>query len=227
MAAAIAAAPNVSASTITYSGSIGSISNVGTANPGSTATVDLQQFNPALGILTGISVSYDFTGNGSVTVYNLGGPATTLTSPFYFETDLSDPQGSLGDPPGNLSTSAASISIAAAPLSQSPAVGPLNTTYTETPDPTDPAVLLAYEGLGTAAYSATVYGGTGGTSGGPIDTEYYIYGGSQSTANIDTGDISVAYTYTPVAVPEPASLSLLGIGSALLLVRRRRLQTII
>ncbi len=181
-----------------------------------TASFTLPEFNPALGTLTGVELSFSLMYQGEVTVLNFSeyfGPGTTEAFTNGSSTvpiDMSTPSGLLS-PLVMAAYSGVSGSVPVATTNDY--FGP-STAMTPTFNPVSGDFPL-YTGVGdnsyTLSYGTGTYAGTG---------TYVGFGGDGNSS----GTATVTYTYTPV--PEPASVVLLGLGAAgLWWAARRRPKT--
>lgn len=166
------------------------------------ATVSLPLFNPAMGTLTGVTLSVDATITGTLIVFNLSGSPLSFTNGF---TSI----------PVTVTSSAGPTSVTAtatATLASGTAAPGLNTypglTGTITGFQPVTTGIAPYIGVGTfnATLGSTVLNASSGGTGPPA----LLFGGSASAG----GQADVTYTFTSSAIPEPASMSLLGIGMA-------------
>jgi len=162
--------------------------------------LQVQQFNTALGTLTGITISVHSTVVADISIYNPTTSALPFTNAF-----ASVPVEATG-PSGASAMSTATANVA----SGTALAGPGFTTFSGTTGTSS--------GFAAVTGSFTPYEGTGfftghlstmGSDGSYGGTGTGLYFGGTATAG---GYIDVTYTYT--AIPEPASLGLLGIGMA-------------
>lgn len=173
------------------------------------------QFNSALGTLDSVSVSvlYDFTHTATVTFYT---PGTFTTSATQNNLAVNLPNGQsivsttapdyVQTTTFNSSTMHLNTPINLPTVTNSGAVGPLSLTSA--------ADLALFTGNGTIAIPvlASSYGSFVTTNGN---------GAGLVTTTADA-KVTISYTYTPHAVPEPSSVVLLGLGGCGLLWFRRR-----
>jgi len=203
-----------SASSVIYTGSI-SPSTLGNA-----VTTTLEQFNSALGTLTGVQVTLDFTATPYATVFTFGPPQTFTSSDWASTTYPTSPPN-----PWTISLGSDSWSLTQPTVTTGTIYGTGQTV------PTYPGVLTllggtsasadltAASGLDFASYtgSGVLVFGTSGTGTYTGSGTGLFFGGGADLS----GTASVTYTYAPV--PEPASLGLAGLGGlSLMLFRRQR-----
>lgn len=205
-AAVLGMAGLANAATISYSGGF-----TMDLSPGSD-TVNLSQFNPALGTLTAVTLDLSGSVQAHVTAENDSAIAGSMG------VDLTGLLGASG--PGSLSTSAG-ITQSAGPVSVTASDGTADSggdyvdfgtiSGSNSANNTIISGFSAYVGTGTITFNITGNGG------------FAVNGVSNSTIHVTDfggdGTAKVTYTYTPV--PEPASLGLFAIGG-LMMIRRRR-----
>jgi hypothetical protein len=168
-----------------------------------TAPLLLPKFNPSMGTLTGVTITVNATIVGDIQIFNNSAGNLPFTNAF-----TAVPVTATG-PDGAVASATAVANVASG-------IATGGFTVTSFPGVTGTATGSAnavsfapYVGAGnfTANLSSTALsassGGTGG--GGKL-----FFGGTAQAG----GTISVTYTFTASAVPEPASMSLLGIGMA-------------
>lgn len=184
--------------------------NYGPATSDWTNSFVLQQFNPALGSLQSvfISAAEDIDVNGTVVNNKSSSANFKFQSGSLLTVTLPGLLGTLQpNPMGVVSTYKKLAGFASASYGPTQASGSANTLFTL------PADMAWFTGTGTfslPSFTQVQNLITGG--GGKI---------SPSLVTTASGSVRVEYTFI-TAVPEPASLSLLVLGGAMLLLRKRR-----
>jgi hypothetical protein len=167
---------------------------------GYAVALTLPQFNPLLGTLQSVSLSVDATTVGQVQVINTTSGALPFSNAF-----TSVPVTVTGPGPTVVTTTATAMvtSGTANPgLNTFPNVGGMSTA--ETPVT---GSLIPY--MGTSTFGVTLSTTAGSASSGGMGSNGQLFFGGTAKAG---GTADVTYTY--LAVPEPASMGLLGIGMA-------------
>jgi hypothetical protein len=201
---------------LTYNGTI-SPSTVG-----SSVTTDLPMFNSALGTLTGVQVTLDFTVTPYAQIINISGAPRTFDSGSWTSYSF-NPSDIWTISHGSDSWTLAAPTVATGNIYGTGQVDPNYTILTFVGSTSAPADLTAASGLDLAAYTGAgslVFGTSGPGQfygGGP----FYNGGGGLGGGGGDlAGTASVTYDYAPV--PEPGTLALMVCGLTGLLVMRRR-----
>ena len=183
--------------------------------------VALQKFDPTLGTLTGVTISFTADIIANIVVSN-----SLLTQQSFSNATASVPVTVTG--PGS---STASGTAVAGPASGTvgpavqytiPVVPPFNVTVptqttvsgltaqTSGSHDVSSADFALYEGSGGSLVHLTFSGNSGTFAGSGVNG--VSFGGSATAG----GDVKITYTYTaspPPAVPEPSTFALLGLGS--------------
>jgi hypothetical protein len=168
-------------------------------------TIDLPQFNPMLGTLTGATISVGGGIQYVVDIFNTGAGAFSVT--------LEDPLSFGTTPIFTGAIVSGSIPANQMVFTYSPALidfGPLVETF-------DPAAAGFLVGAGTVAFDLTLPAVTVDSFSGDTVQNVQAFSGVSGTVTAD-------YQYTPAltTVPEPGSLSTLAIGLFCLWIRRRK-----
>jgi xanthosine utilization system XapX-like protein len=168
-------------------------------------TLPVQQFNPSLGTLTGVTISVDATVTADIQIINTTGADQTFTdATASIPVTVTGPAGVMA---ATTATGTIASGIAAPGMNSFPGVTGSSTGTEAVSD------FTPYVGTGTFLGTIAVTASNGTYSGsGPTGL---FFGGSVLAG----GKIDVTYTF--IAVPEPASMSLLGIGIVGLLAYRR------
>jgi hypothetical protein len=196
--ASLAVATPSQANSITYFSSVVANQDV----PFSVSGLTLPMFNMPGQILTGVTLSVDATIDGDVEIYNASASTLAFTNAFVsIPVTVTGPNGVTAS-----TTATANVPSGTANPGINSFAGAVGTSTGLQAVP--PGMIMMYVGagtfnvtLGSTAADATS-GGTGG--GGQL-----FFGGTAMAG----GTADVTYTYM-AAVPEPASMGLLGIGMA-------------
>ncbi|MGA3186913.1 MAG: choice-of-anchor E domain-containing protein [Bryobacteraceae bacterium] len=211
--AALASAGTIDSNTVAFNlAATGLPTNTTTAQPSDTLISQFQQFNPALGTLTGVAYVVTYSQNMEIEAQVISNSAVPVSGNFgdfvVFET-TGVPQFSLGSLQGTVGcTPSTELNLCdqTATKSQGPIV--IDTAISN---------INGYTGLSTVPFQVETIGEIAATAG-VIGPNLFF----DSTGL--TGNIFLQYTYTaPVAsTPEPGSLALLGTGFGLLALLRYR-----
>jgi hypothetical protein len=200
--AALAVAPKADAAFETFS------HTTPTATVPFTDSFTLPKFDTSLGTLTGITITLSTSVTAEVDIFNAtGSPAAFTNATATIPVTLTSPTETVS----TTTTATTPTGIAAPGFSAFPGLTS-NTSSTVT-------VALAnfgqYEGVGggSASYSAAFSGGS--YSGSSIPGVFF---GGTATAG---GITSITYTYSPAAIPEPASMAMVVIGLGGVFAARR------
>ena len=201
---------------LTYNGSI-SPSTVG-----GSVTTDLPMFNSALGTLTGVQVTLDFTVTPYATVGNFTSPTPLTFTPSDSITFSYSPADIWTVTYGTDSWTLSAPTVTTGLIygsGQAVSYYPSTLTLLQLDGSTSaPADLTAASGLDLASYigAGSLVFGTSGPGYVSI-TDGPLFGGGGGDL---AGTASVTYDYTPV--PEPGTFALMACGLTGLLVLRRR-----
>jgi hypothetical protein len=197
----------------------------GTISPstlGSSVTTDLPMFNTALGTLTGVQVTLDFTVTPYATVANFTSSTPLIFTPSDNIAYSFSPADIWTISHGSDSWTLSAPTITTGSIYGSGQAVPnyfsTSTLLQLVGSTSAPVDLTAASGLDLAAYTGAgnlVFGTAGGGYVSIVDGPLFGGGGGDLA-----GTASVTYEYAPV--PEPGTFSLIACGLAGLLVMRRR-----
>ena len=207
--AATATAAN--ATTVTYTSNVVPL----TSTNFSGVALNLQQFNPTWGVLTGISVHLHGDILGSASAENLGGPAT-VTLNLSATLTLTRPDNSTIVVTTPVINQIASLSAYDGMLDFGGTSGVSFPNQTASADNTaslGAGDFALFTGMGTVGGLLTGSGASNATGSGNLVTLFRTQAG---------GYADVTYTFSPTTTPEPAAIALLGLGMGVLGFARRR-----
>lgn len=207
--AATATAAN--ATTVTYTSNVVPL----TSTNFSGVALNLQQFNPTWGVLTGISVHLHGDILGSASAENLGGPAT-VTLNLSATLTLTRPDNSTIVVTTPVVNKIASLSAFDGMVDYG---GTSGVAYLNQSAHADNTVALSagdfalFTGFGNVSGLLNGSGASAATGAGNLATLFLTQAG---------GFADVTYTFSPTMTPEPAAIALLGLGMGVLGFARRR-----
>jgi len=175
-----------------------------------TVTFMANQFNMPGQTLNSVEIEVTSTINGTVSVINISNFAQTFSNATSsVPVTLTGPAGlALGV---TATTSGQSGSIGAAPAGGfTQETLPGNSVTASVSTTLVPPNLTPYIGSGVADLAFTFSAGSGTSSGSSSANGFVFFGGS-ATAD---SSVTIVYNFSAAAVPEPASMGLLGIGMA-------------
>ncbi len=204
MAASVLAlvAGSASAATVSYSGSTGVVSTLG--------TVTLQQFDSSLGTLTGIQIDWDsgFSARFVAAQETPSSAGTVSGADGFVVSTIINISSPAGTSVPNLSSTAGSAFAASVPPTYQQIVSGGDS------DVRNYGPLASFIGVGTVSYN--FFGSSSDTS----SASNGILRGVQDYLYIVNADVT--YTYSPSTVPVPAALPLLATAFGALGVMRLR-----
>lgn len=216
--AAVAALASVAANaaTVSFTGYTSPLSsgsptllNNGSGLSDGTTSLSVSQFNPSLGTLTGVSYSLFYQGYGEVNINTVSANANFtagITGGFSQATStVGGPSTSVTIAPSNFPVPQLSFSLTTA---ETPSTRYTPTVYNGTSSTvTDNSNLAAYTGTGSVLFNIqhiSQVSLTANAQGGGVVTVDQTVLGRQASA------VTVTYTYTTEAVPEPSTYAAIG-----------------
>jgi hypothetical protein len=191
--------------TVTYNGTISS------TTLGNSATTTLPEFNSALGTLTGVQVTLDFTATPYAEVFNFSGVPQIFSTNDWASSGFNPANTwtiSYGTDSWNLAVPTVTTGTIFG-TGQSVPTFPGNLTLVG--GTSAPADLTGASGLDFAAYTGAgdLVFGTTGTGNYAGSGEPFFFGGGADLG----GTASVTYDFVPVPEPTTAGCFLLGLGA--------------
>lgn len=184
-----------------------------------TTTLQLSQFDPSLGVLTGVSFAAEARVDGTARAESLDMEEATITLTIGADVEIDMSAASIGNflfagigDSQSFNLSAFDLAIDFGGTS-----GVDNIALAGSDSASQGAAPgAAFIGLGMLDFGASASGASIGTGAGNLVTQFATNAGV---------DLTVTYTYEerpPVDVPVPAPLALMGLGLAALGMRRRK-----
>jgi uncharacterized membrane protein YgcG len=190
---------------------------------GSSVTTTLPMFNSALGTLTGVQVTLDFTVTPYAQILNFSGAPRTFTPSDSVSHSYSPSPANIWTiSHGTDSWTLAAPTVTTGPIYGTGQVVPNFTSLQFVGSTSAPVDLTAASGLDLAAYigAGSLVFGTGGPGQSSGTGPFFSGGGGAGGGANLAGTASVTYEYAPV--PEPGTFALMVCGLTGLLVMRRR-----
>jgi len=206
------------AASVSFADSIG----VTTTNWGPTA-LSVNQFDSALGTLTGVTIDFSGIVNGTVSAESRDNSSATITSNIRADLSLDLSLLSIADiillGVGNSDVRTVTAFDGSIDFAGTSGFGPISLSGTDSDSlsTSDSGDLGLFTGLGMISFNADAAGQSFGSGAGNLITEFATDAGV---------GLTVTYNYDAVPtnnnnVPEPASLALLGLGLGMMGFTRR------
>jgi PEP-CTERM motif len=200
------------AATIDYSATIAATDAAGSGSLPTSTSFSLPQFDPSLGTLTAVDLSFSLNYQGEVDVLNFTGALQSIAS-----ASSSIPIQLATPTPGIIDLVSATNTIGAETVGFSPPLNQFFGAALSATVPLSPSDLADYEGTGNGSFLLSYgIGSYSGTTGAPVGV---FFGGDANSS----GTATVTYTFNSVPTPEPSTLALLALGLIGLLALGRRL----